>query len=208
MTALAIVRIQPQMVIPACVKRVFKVFNASLIIDFADQIHVGTMVNRHTFILHKDVLIVLGYCNETSNSSFSCMCTMGWNGVYCETKINYCHEIQCLNSGVCRSLLQNYSCECLGDSYSGRHCEITAQRITTYKFVAKSFSYVSLFAILTLFMFVIIMDLLKYFFGIDPVKRKSKKAVRKKKKRKQAIAYRFVYINAYPVLERTIPSED
>lgn len=122
---------------------------------------------------------------------------MGWNGVYCETKINYCRDIQCQNSGVCRSLLQNYLCECLGDSYSGRHCEITGQRINIYKHVSKSFAYVALLAIISLFMFVIIMDLLKYCFGIDPVKRKSKRVIRrKKKKRKQAVAYRFIYVNA------------
>ena len=120
---------------------------------------------------------------------------MGWNGVYCQIKINYCHEIHCLNSGVCRPLLRNYSCECLSDSYSGRHCEITAHRTNIYKIVSKSFAYVSLLAIISLFMFVIIMDLLKYCFSIDPAKRKAKRVIRRKKKRKQVVAYRFIYVN-------------
>ena len=72
----------------------------------------------------------IGYCNETSNMTFVCSCTLDWDGIHCEKKVDYCQHIHCLNFGVCRSLLQNYTCECLSESYSGRHCEITAQKIT------------------------------------------------------------------------------
>lgn len=44
-------------------------------------------------------------------------------------------------------------------------------------------------------MFVIIMDILKYCFRIDPAKRKLKH-IRPKKKPKQAVILRFIYVNA------------
>lgn len=54
MMALATIQIRSHMVISACVERVFKALNVSLIIDLVGQIHVGTMVNRHTSILHEE----------------------------------------------------------------------------------------------------------------------------------------------------------
>ncbi len=36
----------------------------------------------------------------------------------------------------------NPTCECLGDSYSSYHCEITADHVMVYQIVSKSFAYV------------------------------------------------------------------
>ncbi|CAF2929625.1 unnamed protein product [Rotaria sp. Silwood2] len=111
-----------------------------------------------------------GICNNTSNLTFNCICNQGWQGINCESMINFCDNITCWNNGVCRPLLLHYKCECLGDSYSGRHCEITSLKIKIYKIVSKSFSYVAIIAISCVVMFVIIMDILKYCFGIDPTR--------------------------------------
>ena len=61
----------------------------------------------------------------------------------------------------------NYRCECFNGSYSGPHCQITARRIIIYRIVAKSFAYVAIIAIVCVEIFVITMDVLNYFFGID-----------------------------------------
>ena len=97
--------------------------------------------------------------------------------------INLCHKGLCQNRGVCHPLLLNYSCECLSDSYSGRHCQITAKRIIILQRVSKSFAYVAIIAIITVAMFVIIMDILKYCFGIDPVE-EERERIRKQKQSK------------------------
>jgi hypothetical protein len=105
-----------------------------------------------------------------------------------------------MNNGVCRPLLLNYTCECLSGSYSGRHCEITAKRIIIYKIVSKSFAYIVIIAITTVAMFVLIMDILKYCFGIDPVHVERERYRRQKqaRKRKRPVIQRFVYVNALP----------
>lgn len=84
--------------------------------------------------------------------------------------INYCEKEKCLNDGVCRPLLQEFACDCLGDSYSGRHCEITGHKTASLQRVSKSFAYVSVLAISTLALFIVTLDVLKYAFHIDPVR--------------------------------------
>lgn len=105
--------------------------------------------------------------------------------------INFCNNVTCQNNGVCRPILLNYTCECLGDSYSGRHCEIVSKRIIIYKTISKTFSYVAIIAISIVVMFVIIMDVLKYCFGIDPVRKERERY----RRRKHPIIQRFTYVN-------------
>jgi hypothetical protein len=97
----------------------------------------------------------------------------------------------------------NYTCECLGESYSGRHCEIIATKIKIYKIVSESFAYVGIIALIIVAMFIVLMDILKYCFGIDPVHRERERIRRKKrdKHRKPAIQ-RFFYVNT-PTLNET-----
>jgi hypothetical protein len=93
----------------------------------------------------------------------------------------------------------NYKCECLGESYSGRHCEITATKIKIYKIVSKSFAYVAIIAMISVAMFIVIMDILKYCFGIDPVYEERERIRRSKKaKKRKPVIQRFVYVNAPP----------
>jgi hypothetical protein len=124
-------------------------------------------------------------------------------GDYCETKLNYCFNVTCHNKGVCRPLFLNYSCECVGDNYSGRHCEITAANIIINKTVAKSFAYVAIIAMASVAMFIIIMDVLKYCFGIDPIREELERIRREKQARKRKpVIQRFIYVNAPPPSEQ------
>jgi hypothetical protein len=132
-----------------------------------------------------------------------CECPDGWTDGRCQTKINNCKNVKCLNNGICRPLLMNYTCECLGESYSGRHCEITAVKLKIYKIVSKSFAYIGIIALISVAMFIIIMDILKYCFGIDPVHEERKRIRRKKRdKHRKPVIQRFVYVNA-PTLNET-----
>ena len=120
-------------------------------------------------------------------------------GTHCETKINYCDNVRCQNNGVCRPLVRGYKCECLGDSFSGQHCEIVATRIKIYQIASKSFAYIAIIALLSVAMFIVIMDILKYCFGIGPV-REERERLRQRRnqqiKKRKPVIQRFVYVNA------------
>jgi hypothetical protein len=47
-------------------------------------------------------------------------------------------------------------------------------------------------------MFIVVMDVLKYYFGIDPVRDELKQGKQSKKK-KPAVVIRLIYVNAPPV---------
>ncbi len=64
-------------------------------------------------------------------------------------------------------------------SYSGAHCEYFATGIIIRQYVSKTFGYVAIIALSTVAGFVIIMDILKYGFGIDPVQ-KERELIRRK----------------------------
>lgn len=113
--------------------------------------------------------------------------------------MNYCEGETCQNDGVCRSLVGDYRCECLGSSYSGRHCEITHRSIAILQIIAKSFAFIAIIAMASVALFIIIMDVLKYGFGIDPVNREQKrKKMPSKKKRKTIIVVRYIYVHTPP----------
>jgi hypothetical protein len=140
----------------------------------------------------------LGSCQNLSNTTFVCQCDEGWEGIHCETIINYCEDVRCQNNGVCRSSYRNYTCECLGESFSGRYCEITATNIKIYQKLSKSFAYIAIIAIVSVAMFIVIMDILKYGFGIDAVGKDLKRMKRKKRnmKQKPPVIVRFIYVNS------------
>ena len=143
--------------------------------------------------------MILGLCNETSINTFICICQAGWQGIYCETKINSCENVTCLNNGVCQSSLLNYTCQCLGEQYFGQHCEIVSSKTAVLQTVSKSFAYIVIIAMITVAMFIIILDVLKYFFGIDPVGDELKRIEQKNKiKKKPPVIIRYIYVNAPP----------
>jgi hypothetical protein len=139
-------------------------------------------------------------CNETLDAPFYCVCPDGWQGAHCEFMIHDCEGVKCLNNGVCRPGLLNYTCECLGDSYYGPRCENTATKIIIYKIVSKSFAYVAIIAMTVVAMFVMIMDILKYGFGIDLTREELERYRREKqgKKRKLPVIQQFVCVDAPP----------
>ena len=118
--------------------------------------------------------------------TFNCICTDDWEGTHCEKKTNYCYNITCHNNGVCRPLLFNYTCACLGESYSGRYCEITASKIIIYGIVSKSVAYIAIIAMASVAMFVVIMDLLTYCFNTDLTCEELNRIRRKKQAKRQA----------------------
>ncbi|CAF1380989.1 unnamed protein product [Adineta steineri] len=161
-----------------------------------------------------------GNCsNIKNNQDYDCLCQPDFNGKQCQFDQRLCKENTCFNNGicdtildstfnctcalgyegVCRPLLLGYSCECLKGSYYGEHCEITTRRIIIYQIVSKSFAYIAILAMISVAIFIIVMDILKYGFGIDLTRREVEQIRREKqaKKRKQ-VTQRLIYVNAIP----------
>jgi hypothetical protein len=108
----------------------------------------------------------IGICTP-SEHSFDCWCTPWWQGMRCQTRVNLCRNVTCQNSGVCRTMSNDYLCECLGTSFSGRHCEITSKDTLIRQAVAKTLAFIAIIALLMVALFVLTMDVLTYVFGID-----------------------------------------
>lgn len=136
------------------------------------------------------MLFSLGLCNQTSNTTFECICQPGWTGKYCELMISYCKNIACQNNGVCRTSLLNYTCLCLDDNYSGQYCENVSTKIKIWRILAKSIAFVAIIFILATVAYIVTMDILKYCFGIDLAKVK----VKRKMKRHRPVYQRFIYV--------------
>ena len=144
------------------------------------------------------VHIISGLCSPTSNTTFVCSCQTGWQNSQCQTKIDYCTGVTCLNKGVCRPSFLNYTCLCLANSYSGRHCEITKNQLIIRQTVSRSFAYVAIIFISSVATFIVILDVLKYGFGIHTAERTIRRKKPKRGVKKHLIAIRFIYVNAPP----------
>ena len=175
-------------------------FTASSTIDRASRAPAGTTVR--TTNSEREIRCVRGLVDRVgacsaSNESFLCSCTSGWRNDHCQTRVDYCLNVTCENQGVCRPSLGNYSCECLGSSFSGRHCEITSTDTKIRQVVARTFAYVAIISIATVMMFVITLDVMKYCFGIDVTYAEMKRIQVKKIKRKPAprTMVRFLYVD-------------
>ncbi|CAF4066496.1 unnamed protein product [Adineta steineri] len=139
-----------------------------------------------------------GECNETSNTTLDCLCDNGWEGMHCESMTNYCLNITCENNAICRPLLLNYTCECLSNNYYGRHCELSTTKIIIYKIISKSFAYIAIVAMTIVAMFIVIMDILTYCFGIDLTREERERFRREKRGRRwnRAANQNLIYANA------------
>ncbi|CAF0842565.1 unnamed protein product [Adineta steineri] len=146
-----------------------------------------------------------GICNQTSNTTFYCLCREGWYGIHCEAKTEYCKNITCLNGGICRSSLLNYTCECLGESFSGRYCEMISTKTSAHRIVSKSFAFIVIVVSIITFMFVIVLDILKYCFNVDPMRKELQKLKQKKKKKKCPVIVKYVYVNAPSIQPSEVP---
>lgn len=138
--------------------------------------------------------VFVGVCNETTHD---CTCTSGWVGFRCEQKVNHCENVTCRNGGICRLTPFNYTCDCLTSSYSGRHCETVAKKIITRHFIAKFIGLAAVIALVIVILFVVVMDMLKYCFGIDPTRGELRRLRQEKRaKRRAPVIERCVYTNA------------
>ena len=129
--------------------------------------HDGMLLIDETIAMR--CVFVEGRCIEINRTDFFCNCTRGHTGLLCEGSDGYCQEVTCYNRGVCVSSLVDYTCQCISTSYSGRHCENVAGSIVLRQYVSRTLGYIAIIAIVLVAAFVLMMDLLKYGFGIDPV---------------------------------------
>ncbi|CAF4368645.1 unnamed protein product [Adineta steineri] len=150
----------------------------------------------------REYFLFLGVCKITSKSTFNCTCSPGFEGTRCERRINYCLNITCYNEGVCRSVSLGYICQCLSGT-SGQHCEKTETKLFIYKAVSKSFAYIAIVAMVCVALFVLIMDILKYCFGIDLTRREVERIRRERRaKRRKPAIQRLVYVNITSLSDR------
>ncbi|CAF4794037.1 unnamed protein product [Rotaria sp. Silwood1] len=162
---------------------------------------------RENTCLNDGVCIELNILKITSNNNqtnFLCECKKGYLGIHCELKVDFCDNITCQNNGICRTIDMIPKCICLDLTlFYGKYCEFQTTSLKTRKIVNKSFASVAITAIIVTCSFVILMDVLKYIFHIDPVKSERKKYVKSKQKnrRKQILksnvtkpAIRFLYV--------------
>ena len=180
-------------------------FDVKMTNDLAKQIPAETMVSPFQHYAETEFLFLfIGVCQETSNTTIHCTCLPGWTGMFCERQVNYCANVTCLNNGVCRSSGSSYTCECLGDNYSGRFCEVTAGKATMHRVVAKSFAFVAIIAITAFAMIIIVMDVLKYCFGIN-IASADVLSLSSTKKATHHTRIRFVYV-PFPKEVQVTPS--
>ncbi len=102
----------------------------------------------------------------------------------------------CFNQGICQASLLNYTCQCIDESILWNNSNV---HIVVCQTVWKSFAYIVIITMLIVAMFIIILDVLKYCFHINPAGNKSEQIQQKKWKKeimKPSMAIRFIYINA------------
>lgn len=65
--------------------------------------------------------------------------------------------------------------------------------------VSKSFAYIGIVAMVSVVIFIVVMDILKYCFGIDPVREERERLRRERQiKRHTPVIQRFIYVNKLP----------
>ncbi|CAF1545044.1 unnamed protein product, partial [Didymodactylos carnosus] len=131
-------------------------------------------------------------CNETSKSTYECFCGEGWSSVHCEKKIDYCTElnVSCQNKGICAPLFKDFECCCLTADTWGRYCEEQSTSSLMMKDVRRGLGCIAWAALGIVVGFFVVMDILKYGFGTDPVEQERRrkhweKAMREQVKRRQ-----------------------
>ena len=144
-----------------------------------------------------------GQCNETSPITFECECYPGYEGLHCESLTDYCRSIICQNNGQCRPSLLNFTCECTTSDFTGRYCEIKSASLVIKAAVKQSIGYIAIIAILGAFSIIVMLDILKYVFKIDPVEKERRNLAKQRRRQREQrskpkLVQRFVYVNAPP----------
>ena len=112
-----------------------------------------------------------------------------------------------LNRGICYPLLNNYTCQCLGtNSYSGRYCQIISRQMIIYQIISKSFASLAIIIIISTILFIVLMDIFKYYFNNNPIDQELQQIRRKKMKTKvhPPVIIKFVYVPAPSIQETTL----
>ena len=146
-----------------------------------------------------------GTVGLNNGSNFRCECVDGYNGVYCQLQVDLCSNITCENRGMCFTVDFMWKCLCLDTSlYYGDYCQFKTNKLVIREILSKSFASIAIGVISTTCGFILIMDILKYFFHIDPVEyeRESyrkrlderRRARRQIKEREPKFALRFQYV--------------
>ncbi|CAF0946542.1 unnamed protein product [Rotaria sordida] len=144
--------------------------------------------------------------SSTDGTNFKCECMEGYNGVYCELTVDLCGNITCENNGICQTVELMWQCLCLDTTfYYGDYCQFKTSTLKIKEMLSKSFASIAIGAIVTTCTFVIVMDVLKYVFHIDPVeyerdnyrkRREAQKRARRPVKKNQLnVALRFQYVS-------------
>lgn len=63
-----------------------------------------------------------GICRITGTTSYRCDCDFGYTGNHCETDINECEGVNCLNQGTCVDYVGYFTCNCR-QFFEGTYCE-------------------------------------------------------------------------------------
>lgn len=69
---------------------------------------------------------VNGTC-DADGSDYTCDCIDGYTGNRCQTNIDDCAAMPCLNGGMCLDRVASYECDCSGTGYTGDTCETQIQ---------------------------------------------------------------------------------
>ena len=134
--------------------------------------------------------------------TFYCECEYGYTGIHCELTINLCGNITCANRGLCQTINMTWKCTCLDSSlFYGDYCQFQTNFLLIRKALSRSFASVAITAIVSTCSFIVLMDILKYVFHIDPVKAERQRCQKRQEEIKRApkssspkVAIRFQYI--------------
>jgi hypothetical protein len=119
--------------------------------------------------------------------------------------IDMCANITCQNKGICISSYPSWKCECINEAYYyGEYCEHKHTSLIVRQVLSKSFASIAIIAIVSVFLFVITMDVLKYVFNIDPVDRERRlmkleqeknQFKKREKKRPKKITLKYMHVS-------------
>ncbi|CAF3807786.1 unnamed protein product [Rotaria magnacalcarata] len=138
--------------------------------------------------------------------NFKCECIEGYDGTYCELGIDLCENITCENRGICQTVAMQWKCSCLDSAYYyGDLCQFKTNKLKIREILSSSFAFIAIGVISVTCGFVVVMDVLKYVFHIDPVEcerdnyRKRREAQRRARRpikpNQTKIALRFQYVS-------------
>ena len=133
--------------------------------------------NATCFVVQKSNL------TNFENNSFYCECKKNYYGEYCESAIDLCENQTCSYNGNCIELNLSQKCKCFS-LYEGEYCQYESASLKNIKMVITTASIIAILTLISLYLFMVIMDLTKYLIF-----------KKKKKNQKIRIAYKFYYKN-------------